>query len=119
MKKETLYYDGACSLCTTEIGHLRRLCDNNLQLVDVHQLKAEADERETLLRVLHFETESGERLTGLDATVAAWQHTRIGFLWRWLRWPVIKPMADWVYARWAEIRYRRLYASGAAETDPR
>ena len=68
-----------------------------------------------LLRVLHFETASGESLTGLDATVAAWQPTRIGFLWGWLRWPLIRPVADKVYTRWAASRFNKLYGQHNTE----
>ena len=107
----TLYYDGACPLCSAEIGRLRRLQDGGLSLVDIHQ----ADDarspasKETLLENLHYVTEGGDLLVGLDANVAAWQHTRFGFLWRWLQWPLIRPLAAWLYGVWARLRYRKLY----------
>jgi predicted DCC family thiol-disulfide oxidoreductase YuxK len=119
MKKDTLYYDGACPLCTAEMKHLRNLADADLNLVDIHELQMDAGRREELLRVLHFETVGGKNLTGLDATVAAWQHTRIGFLWRWLRWPVIRAVADKVYARWAVSRFSRLYGQRESEFSQR
>jgi predicted DCC family thiol-disulfide oxidoreductase YuxK len=108
---DTLYYDGQCPLCNREMAKLGQLCDANLQLRDIHSLTAGEDlpDRETLLRTLHLKTANGELLTGIDANVMAWQHTRLGPLWRWLRWPVIRPLADRVYRIWAERRYRRLY----------
>ena len=115
IKKDTLYYDGACPLCTAEMKHLSNLADAELQLVDIHKMAADTDQRHELLRVLHFETAGGESLTGLDAAVAAWQHTRIGFLWGWLRWPLIRPVADKVYTRWAASRFNKLYGQHNTE----
>ena len=92
------------------MNHLGRLKDPNLQLVDIHSLDTTPDlpSKETLLEVLHLRR--GDRwLTGVDASVAAWQHTRYGLLWRWMRWPLIGGVIDAVYRRWAVWRYRRLY----------
>ena len=108
---DILYYDGGCPLCTTEMARLGKLCDAGLQLRDIHALEPDPalPDRETLLRNLHLRTADGRLLTGIDANVAAWQHTRLGPLWRWLRWPLIRPIADAAYRLWAERRYRRLY----------
>ena len=107
----TLYYDGACPLCSAEIGRLRSLQDGSLTLVDIHQADHARSPapKETLLETLHYVTDGGEVLAGLDANVAAWQHTRLGILWRWLQWPVIRPLAAGLYGVWARLRYRRLY----------
>ena len=48
-------------------------------------------------------------LVGLDANIAAWQHTRLGAIWRLLSWPLVKPMADWLYRQWAERRFASRY----------
>lgn len=108
---DTLYYDGHCSLCSAEMARLGKLCDGRLELRDIHDLEPDPalPDRATLLRNLHLRTADGRLLTGLDANVAAWQHTRLGPLWRWLRWPLIRPIADAAYRLWAERRYRRLY----------
>ncbi|WP_027948528.1 thiol-disulfide oxidoreductase DCC family protein [Haliea salexigens] len=122
---DTLYYDGQCPLCTREMAKLGKLCDSQLQLADIHCLAPEASleqtdgsaptdalpSRDALLKTLHLRTAEGQWLTGIDANVAAWQHTRLGPLWRWLRWPLIRPVADRVYRLWAERRYWRLYSS--------
>ncbi len=122
---DTLYYDGQCPLCTREMAKLGQLCDAQLQLADIHRLPPDNSleqtdglaptdalpSRDTLLKTLHLRTAEGQWLTGIDANVAAWQHTRLGPLWRWLRWPLIRPVADRVYRLWAERRYRRLYSS--------
>ncbi len=109
---EKLYYDGTCPLCTAEMKHLRKQADSNLQLIDVHASGLSDAESEQRLKLLHLETADGNTLTGLDANVAAWRHTRIGFLWAWLRWPVIREIADAVYNAWATRRFNRLYPNG-------
>ncbi len=111
MTGDTLYYDGQCPLCTAEMEKLTRHADSKLELVDIHSLpeKASLPAKQALLSSLHLKQESGNFLIGLDANVAAWQHTRFGVFFRWLRWPVLRSIADRVYDRWARLRYRRLY----------
>jgi predicted DCC family thiol-disulfide oxidoreductase YuxK len=111
MSSDTLYYDGQCPLCSAEMEKLKLHADNNLQLVDIHSLPESASlpAKQVLLSNLHLKQDSGNFLIGLEATVAAWQHTRFGVFFRWLRWPVLRSIADRVYTRWAKRRYRRLY----------
>lgn len=111
MTTDTLYYDGQCPLCSAEMKKLTRHADPNLELVDIHSLVDEAGlpTKHQLLTSLHLKQADGTLLTGLDANVAAWQHTRFGVFFRCLRWPVLRSVADWFYDRWANLRYRRLY----------
>ena len=111
--KDTLYYDGHCPLCTREVGKLGALNDGGLRLVDIHEVEEDGlPSRDTLLRDLHMRTAEGDLLVGIDANVAAWQHTRYGVFLRWLRWPIIRTVSTRVYAFWAARRYRRLYQRG-------
>ncbi len=107
---DTLFFDGQCPLCLREMTHLRRLKDDALELVDIHSLPESGDlpPRDQLLAVLHLRR-GQSWLTGVDASVAAWQHTRYAALWRWMRWPIIAPLIDTVYRRWAIWRFNRLY----------
>lgn len=110
-----LFYDGACPLCSAEIRRLQRASDGSLQVIDIHSPALDpALDREQLLKTLHYVASDGRPLQGLDANVAAWQHTRWGFAWRWLRWPLVRPLAAWCYDAWAGWRYRRLYGRGPA-----
>ena len=113
MSYDQLYYDGHCPLCLAEMDKLRVLADDQLELVDIHALPdtAELPDRETLLGTLHLKREGSDFLIGMNANVAAWQHTRYGWLWRPLRWPLIRNIADAVYRPWARWRYRRLYGT--------
>jgi predicted DCC family thiol-disulfide oxidoreductase YuxK len=115
MNLPRLFYDADCPLCSREIDLLRRRLRQPLTLVNVHGLEPEAGvpDAGTLLRILHYQSAEGHWHTGLDATVSAWRHTRYGLLFGWLRWPLIKPLADRLYRRWADRRYCRNYACRA------
>lgn len=105
---DTLYYDGKCPLCQHEIKWMSRWTDDSLVLVDIHETKVLPKEKSKLLEILHLQTASGEWQLGLDATVSAWNHTPIGFLFTPLRWPLIKHVADKLYLYWAKQRCCRL-----------
>ena len=82
-EQDTLYFDGSCPLCRREMGHLARLKSERLNLQDIHDLP-ESDEipgKAALLQSLHLR-KNGRWVTGLEANIAAWQYTRIGFLWQ-------------------------------------
>ncbi|MCH1493207.1 MAG: DUF393 domain-containing protein [Luminiphilus sp.] len=107
---DKLYFDGHCPLCVKEMNRLREIKDDDLDLVDIHTLTDSETpvNKDTLLRVLHLE-KNGQMITGIDANVAAWQHTRYGLLWRWMQLPLIRPIVEFAYNRWARWRYDRLY----------
>lgn len=108
--KATLFYDGQCPVCAREMRLLNKLKQAELQLVDVHQMLSLAnDERERLLRRLHFKQADGRWLLDVDASVAAWSFTPLGFLLRPLRWRLLAPLVDHLYERWADKRYCRVY----------
>lgn len=112
----TLYYDGQCPLCAKEMDRLAALKSEQLELVNIHQLaeNIELPDKEALLRNLHLRLPNGEMLTGVAANVTAWEYTPRGRWLRWLKWPLISPVADFVYGWWAEWRYRRLYGRSPA-----
>lgn len=116
---DTLYYDGKCPLCMREVRLLQRIADQGLRLTDLHGVPDRPDEPTRLLKLgtLHLQTGDGYWLTGVDATVTAWSHTRWGPLFRILRWPLIGPLADRVYDFWARRRYRRLYGCESCSED--
>ena len=119
MTKETLYYDGACPLCAREMKHLATLKRDSLDLVDIHEadITPEMPSKEDLLLNLHLKR-GEEWVVGAEANVAAWQHTRLGILWTWLRWPLIKQIVDPIYAFWAKRRYNGLYGASPDKTTP-
>jgi predicted DCC family thiol-disulfide oxidoreductase YuxK len=112
---DILYYDGKCPLCLREIRALERLRADRLQLVDVHLYEPAPGEptRDSMLLRLHLRTADGRWLSGVDATVKAWSHTRWGFLFRPLRWPLLASLADRAYDYWARRRYDGLYCDSS------
>lgn len=105
--RDTLFYDGQCSLCRHEIRLLSALRRDTLQLQDLNELSVDHDgpDWDTLMQSLHLRCANGDWLTGIDATVRAWSHTPLGLLWAPLRWPLLAPIADRVYDYWARRRY--------------
>jgi len=108
MEQDTLYYDGACPLCSAEINKLSRLSGEGLCLRNIHELDPEEDcpAPEVLMARLHLKTAEGQWITGLSANVHAWQHTRLGFLWRVLELPLIRPISHYCYELWLRQRNR-------------
>jgi predicted DCC family thiol-disulfide oxidoreductase YuxK len=108
---DVLYYDGRCPLCRREMVRLARLKDDRLELRDIHTLGEAVDPlfRRALLQQLHLRRADGTWLSGLDANLAAWDHTALGACFRWLRWPGLRAFSDRLYRYWALWRYRRLY----------
>lgn len=114
---DTLYYDGQCPLCIREIRLLDRISDGGLRLEDLHQLSDSQlppdTSREQMLRRLHFRDHSGHWRLGLEATVASWSHTRYGWLFRPLLWPLLRPLCSNLYEFWANRRYCNRYGECA------
>ena len=113
----TLYYDGHCPLCMSEMARLGKLKSDKLQLADIHTGEPDEDlpETDTLLRNLHLRLPDGRWATGVEANVEAWSYTGYGVWFRWLRWLFIRPLADRVYRRWAKWRYDRLYTPACTD----
>ena len=119
---DTLFHDGQCPLCRREMDHLRQHADDGLRLVDIHELENPefwpGVPAEDLLKRLHLLRESGAFETGPHATVRAWSHTGIGWLFSPLLWPGIRRVVTLVYVRWADRRYCNRYASGRKTEAP-
>ena len=107
----TIYYDGLCPLCRAEIEHLEKLdTAGKLQLEDInrpdftsrfpHIDPVAAD------RILHAEAADGQLIYGLDVTCLAWKLVGKGHWFAFLRWPVIRPVADLCYRFFARHRHR-------------
>ncbi len=106
MSKDTLYYDGACPLCSAEISKLEKHTRDELIIRDIHELANDEDapDKELLLSRLHLKTAEGEWITGLQANIRAWHHTPFRNLWRMLDWPLISPVSHWFYELWLRKR---------------
>lgn len=106
-----LLYDAACPVCRREIALVRRLT-RRVTFVDVHQLSPSAYPAGTtepeLLLDLHLVWPDGHIDKGLDANIRLWQQTPLGWLWQAFRLPMVRPIAERVYRRWADRRYTNM-----------
>lgn len=110
----TVFYDGFCPLCVREMAQLRQLDKQGaLQLVDIQVAQSaiafpQVDFVEAS-QILLALTADGRLLRGLDSTHAAWSAVGLGYRTAWLRWPLIRWVADKAYLYFAANRYRISY----------
>ena len=108
--QDTLFYDGSCPLCAKEMRMLSNKRGSALTLVDIHKMASLPEDAEaSMLKRLHFLSKNGKWLTGLDANVAAWANTPLGYALKLCRLPVLKFLSDKVYAAWADSRFNKRY----------
>jgi predicted DCC family thiol-disulfide oxidoreductase YuxK len=110
MKDTTVIYNGACPVCSREIGVYRARAEGPVAFVDLNEtdLACFGLTPDAAARRLHV-VEDGRLLVGVDAFRALWQATP-GF--RWLAtvtgWPGVRQVAGMVYDRvLAPALYRR------------
>ncbi|MGR5232698.1 thiol-disulfide oxidoreductase DCC family protein [Vibrio rotiferianus] len=113
MTKLTVFYDGTCPLCAKEMEALKqRDAEQQIKIINIYS-DAFADypqfDPEQANTILHALNQKGELLLGLDVTHRAWQLVGRGWLYAPLRWRVVKPVADWLYLKFAKNRYRVSY----------
>ena len=106
-----VYFDGLCPLCVSEINHLRRLDRRgSLDLQDINspdfQTRFPHVDRVAADLVLHGELRDGTIIKGLDVTCMAWKLVGKGHWFAFLRWPLIRPIADCGYRFFARHRHR-------------
>ena len=108
--RDALFYDGACPLCSKEMGLLAKRRDDALELVDIHAISnLSASAKSALLKNLHFLSQDGTWLTGLDANVAAWSNTPLGYVLKLCRLPGLRFLSDKAYSKWASSRFNKRY----------
>lgn len=98
--KDTLYYDGECPICSAEIKRLSKQIDEHIELVDINRVEHPPVEKNRLFSELHLFKSNGDVLIGLDANVAAWQHTKWANIAAVLQWPVIHFFVSHAYKLW-------------------
>ncbi|WMN89464.1 DUF393 domain-containing protein [Vibrio parahaemolyticus] len=113
MVKLTIFYDGTCPLCAKEMRALtKRDTHQHIRIVDIYSEAFSAYPQIDAAKantILHALDDSGNLLLGLDVTYRAWQLVGRGWLYAPLRWPLIRPVADWLYIKFANNRYRISY----------
>jgi predicted DCC family thiol-disulfide oxidoreductase YuxK len=107
----TIYYDGQCPLCRTEIRHLAKLDGaGRLRLEDINAtdftIRFPHIDPVAADRILHGETRDGRLIYGLEVSLMAWDMVGKGHWFAFLRWPIISPLADFAYLFFAKHRHR-------------
>jgi predicted DCC family thiol-disulfide oxidoreductase YuxK len=74
----TVYYNGACPICSTEINHYMKLDRRNgahLEFVDIAGYETVCPfDRTEMLKRLHVVDASGNKHVGVDAFIELWSH---------------------------------------------
>lgn len=104
----TIFFDGACPLCSAEMQSLKNHDNQDLiLLVDIHTPVFESRypkiSKVDAMRILHG-TYEDKLLLGLEVTHRAWSLVGKGFWVAPLNWPVFKTISHWVYLGVAKYR---------------
>ncbi len=99
----TIYYDGSCPLCASEIRHYRRLdSDDRLDFVDVSEpgaLLPDTLTRQQAMARFHVRSGDGRLMSGARAFAEVWKRLP---KWRWAaraaRIPGVIPLLEAGYA---------------------
>ena len=113
----TVFYDGACPVCSLEIDNLGRHCRaGKLALVDISATGFEAAAHGFMARdldaVIHAVRADGSVLKGMDALRAAYDAANLGWLLRWTARRPFRSAFDAGYRVFA--RHRRPISRGLA-----
>jgi predicted DCC family thiol-disulfide oxidoreductase YuxK len=110
----TVYFDGHCGLCRREIGFYQKIASQQAVLfVDLakHPDSLAKDGVEALdaLRILHVRNDQNRLVTGVEAFRVIWKAIPpFGLLAFLTGLPIIRPIAESAYARFAARRFVRL-----------
>lgn len=116
----TVFYDGACRLCSAEIGGLRRIDHRQaLHMVDCSGAdfddgpwRAEGVTRAAMLGAMHVRDARGAWFIGIDAFEAMYAAVGVVAMARAWTHPLLRPLNERLYPR--IVRHRqRLSALGA------
>jgi predicted DCC family thiol-disulfide oxidoreductase YuxK len=108
-----VFYDGSCGLCSREIAFYKRLPSTApIEWVDIARNSDVLAEHglsfEEAMRFFHIVGDDGNIRSGVDAFLYLWAKIvpfqSLGFI---VGLPVIKPIALWSYAKFANWRFKR------------
>jgi len=106
----SVYYDGACPVCSREIATYRRLTpEEAVRWVDASSCDeselGEGLDRAQALELFHLRDESGQMLSGPDAFIALWARVpRLGLLARLASLPPSRLLLGMGYRAFLKVR---------------
>lgn len=106
----TVYYDGACKLCSSEIDNIAArdhadrlvLLDCNTPSFDYAELGVP---KSVMLNEIHARNYAGTWLRGVDVFIAMYHAVDLGFVARLIAHPIVKPRAMAFYPWLVRNRY--------------
>jgi predicted DCC family thiol-disulfide oxidoreductase YuxK len=107
----TIYFDGSCKLCSSEINNLvARDKHSAILLVDCSPVDFDdrglPANRESMTNMIHARDATGEWLRGVDVFIAAYRAADLNFVSRMLAHRWIKPLAMRAYPWVVRNRFR-------------
>ena len=107
----TLYYDGKCAFCATEMQRLAGWDRaNRLDYIDISQPGFDPSHLNVSMEDLNLEmasqTADGKVLIGVDSLLAAYTLAGKGWLVWPLRVPLLRDFLAWLYRLFARNRYK-------------
>ncbi len=73
----TIFYDGACGVCSTEISYYRSIADQRVQFIDIASVDFDAGEYgktiDDFQKRLHARDAEGQYFTGVEAFRQLWE----------------------------------------------
>ena len=106
-----LLYDGECPLCMREVNFLQKRDAGRglvafVDIADDHYAPAENGgiDYETAMGRIHAVLPDGQIIRDVAVFRQAYQILGMGWLYAPTQWPILGPMADKLYAIWADWR---------------
>jgi len=105
LRRQSVYYNGACPVCRTEMSHYARRCQAAAVPVTFIDSSMRHDNlaeyglrREHLERRVYLKAANGQVLSGVAALTALWAQTP-GYQWlsRLVSLPLLRPVAEALY----------------------
>jgi predicted DCC family thiol-disulfide oxidoreductase YuxK len=128
MTETRILYNEACPICRAEIAHYRARAEAagaELRFDDLNatDLGAWRMTRDQAMRRMHALLPDGTVVSGVEAFALIWERLpRYRWLAHAVRWPVVRPLADFAYNRiaapWLYRRQKRRMALEAGGARP-
>jgi len=104
-----VFYDGACPICSREIGWLkRRIPEGNVNFEDLSLLQQDGSRcgisRKSLMQEIHAITPNGEVLKGMEVIRRLYVEAGLGWILSPTGWPGLKRLFDFAYRVFARNR---------------
>jgi len=106
----TIYFDGACPLCSREIAHYRKKdTAGRLRYVDIASPSFDAAahglDAKRVQKLMHVQLPDGKFATGVDAFIAIW-NVLPGYevMGKVAKLPLVKPLLHLAYRAFAAVR---------------